>query len=128
MKPVAILLAVLALVLAPFTLVIGADHRLPWEHFSESAKDAVNAGQGGCAGQPVLVATLVHDGTTFAYFAAENGRFVFAEMDGDTPVMIYVGAQLPSPNGDVIKVLDAHPYSEARDGSGPCAALFPANA
>lgn len=121
-------LAVLALVLAPFTVVISAGPRLPWETFAESAKDVVNAGQGACNGEPILVATMSHGETVFAYFAAENGRWVFAELDGGKPVMIYVGVQLPSPDQDVIKVLDAHPFSEDRDGTGPCGHLFPASA
>lgn len=130
MKFLAAVLAVLALVLAPYTVILTAADAasLPWHTFKESVPDVREASQGACEGEPILVARLEHDGKTYLYFAAENGRYLFAEMGENGPVMIFVGAQLPSPDQDVIKVLDAHPFSEGRDGTGPCDHLFPASA
>jgi hypothetical protein len=81
-------------------------------------------GPGACAEGQILVVYLEKDGRSFVYFAAENGRYVFAEMVDGKPSTIYVGAQLPSPDHDVIKAV-SHPYNPERDSGGPCRELFP---
>jgi len=125
MHRLAALAVCLLLVLAPYTVVIGAG--LPWNTFSESAGDARGVYPASCGEhRPVMAAELVKDGKRWGYFAAHNGRFLFVELGPDGPMMIYVGQQLPSPDHDVIKVLDAHPFSEDRDSRGPCGHLYTA--
>ena len=130
MQILAALVLCLALVLAPYTVKVelgAAGSSLPWKTFSESAKDTLIARPGACSnGEIVVKAQLVYDGTTFMYYTTDTGRFIFAKMGADrVPEVIYIGQSLPSPRQDEINVLDEHPYSEERDGSDPCADLFP---
>jgi len=119
----------IALVLAPYTVWVelgAVAGGLPWKTFSESVKDTVAARPGSCGSErTIMTAQLERDGKTWMYYAAENGRFLFATLGDNGPVRIYVGAQLPSPDHDKIKVLDEHAYSGDRDSAGPCDHLFP---
>jgi hypothetical protein len=127
MKILAALVLCLAIALAPYTVKVelGAESNLPWSHFADTVHNVVNVSPGVCADEQILSVHLEVDGRAFMYFAAENGRYLFAEIGVDKPVRVWVGVQLPSPEQDKIKIVDEHVYSEDRDGSGPCGHLFP---
>lgn len=136
MQILAALVLCLALVLAPYTVKVelGADAGIPWKTFSESVKDARTAGPGMCrvgaGAEEILTAVFEKGGVTYLYFAAESGRWAFAELGSDgKPVRIYTGKQLPSPDHDVIKVTESHAFDpDGRDAGGPCRVLFPDSA
>lgn len=123
MKFLAALLLAVALVLTPYTVELEyADaSSLPWSTFNETLKDVTSVQQAGCGADIVLFARLdTKDGRTFLYYAAENGRYVFAEMVDGKPTTIHYGEQLPSPEHDVIRA-KSHQFN----GTGPCGYLFP---
>lgn len=134
MKYIVALLLIVALVCAPYTveLTVEAKGGLPWKTFSESVADSKGASVGQCAGQDseVLYAVFERDGKTYLYWTGgADNRFVFAELDASgSPVRIYAGKQLPSPDHDKIAVTDEHEYNAERDAGGPCASLFPQRA
>lgn len=97
---------------------------LPWSKHSVAAKDVEGVGQGGCRnGHAIVLAKLTHGGDAFLFFVdPETNRFIFVKLTTEgTPEFIYVGEG----SDDEIAIKDAHAFSPAKDGQGPCDLLNP---
>jgi hypothetical protein len=116
------------LVLAPYTIVVGASRPLPWGTFSEMAQDVVDARPAAChvrgEDKQVLMAAVRHGEDAYQFIASEDGIWVLALLGETTPQVIYRGHQLPAPNQDKIVIEAEHPYVQG----GPCDELYPQEA